>query len=129
MEEQQAFDTWTQAIEEACQSVWDQLGSGKAAAEYGDLLETELQQRNLKVARNARLPLSFLHHQIEDQFEVGLLVENEILVEVPEDTQLKEYLAAQLETSLQLTGKRTGYLAVFEPDPGTLPRRLDNPQL
>lgn len=127
MEKIEAYEKWSQAIEEACQEVFKELGTDKGVTEYEDRLEQVLRQRNLQVARNTSIPLSFLHHQVEEQFPVALLIEGEILLEVPEIRHQADYLAVQLETSLQLTGKRIGYLAVFENGSAHFPRRLENP--
>lgn len=79
---------------------------------YEAALCIELEERGLKYARQARVPCYYKGRPL-GKYEVDLIVEDRVVVELKSVAYMNLVFEAQLLTYLRLTGKRLGLLINF----------------
>ena len=89
------------------------LGPGLLESVYVTTLAWELEQRGLRVIRQAEIPVVYQGTRIEAGFRADLIVEDQVLVEVKSVEQLAPVHKKQLLTYLRLANKRLGLLINF----------------
>ncbi len=93
--------------------VHKQLGPGLLESVYELSLLKELSSRNINVLRQVSLPVIYKGEDLNAEFKIDLLVENEIIIELKAVETLLPVHKAQLLTYLRLSEKKLGYLINF----------------
>jgi len=93
--------------------VHKELGPGLLESVYETCLLEELKINNLKVYNQVKLPINYKGKELNKDFYIDLLVENEIIVELKSVDILLPVHEVQLVTYLKLADKRIGLLINF----------------
>lgn len=89
------------------------LGPGLLETVYELSLFKELTLRKLNVKRQVPVPVLYKGEDLNAEFRIDILVENEIIIELKAVESLLPVHTAQLLTYLRLTEKNLGYLINF----------------
>ena len=100
-------------ILDAAISVHKEMGPGLLESVYELCLLEELQMRNIKVRSQVYLPLLYKGIELEKNFRMDLLVENEIIIEIKTVEFILPVHEAQIISYLKLADKRLGLLINF----------------
>ena len=100
-------------ILDACISVHKELGPGLLESVYTYALLKELEFRDIKAFKNISIPLYYKGFDTGKYYEMDLLVENEIVIEIKSAESMHPVYLAQLISYLKLSDKRLGYLVNF----------------
>ncbi len=100
-------------ILDAAITVHKELGAGLLESAYQISLKRELELRNLSV--KARVPVELIYKEIHlgKAYEIDLLVEDEIVVEIKSCESITPIFISQTITYLKLYNKKLGYLVNF----------------
>lgn len=90
-----------------------ELGPGLLESVYEYCLVSELLQRGLKTERQVRLPVFYKGVQLDKEFFIDILVEDEIVLELKCAEFTLPVHEIQLVTYLKLANKRLGFLLNF----------------
>jgi len=93
--------------------VHKQLGPGLLESVYELSLFKELSVRNLNVKKQVSIPVLYKGEDLNAEFKIDILVENEIVIELKAVEILLPVHKAQLLTYLRLSEKKLGYLINF----------------
>ncbi len=107
------YNDLSEAIIGAAIEVHKELGPGLIESVYESCLISELQERGISVKSQIDLPLFYKGKQIEKNFRIDLLVEDEIIVELKAVDELSKIHEVQLVTYLKLANKKLGLLINF----------------
>ena len=88
------------------------LGPGLLESIYETAMCIELDERDLRYARQVRIPACYKGHPL-GTYEVDLIVEDLVMVEIKSVSYMKPVFEAQVLTYLRLTQKRLGLLMNF----------------
>ena len=97
----------------AAVEVHKQLGPGLLESVYEHCMLDELQRRNIKVRAQIPVPLFYKGKELNKEFKLDLLVENELIVELKAVENLIPLYEVQVLTYLRLTDKTLGLLINF----------------
>jgi GxxExxY protein len=100
-------------IVDAAYHVHKELGPGLLESVYEYCLIEELKSRNLTVASQIKLPVIYKGKQLDKEFVMDILVENEIVIELKAVEQILPVHEVQLLTYMKLADKKLGYLINF----------------
>jgi len=101
-------------IIQAAITVHKELGPGLLESVYNDCLLIELQDMDVKVRSEVRLPVFYRGRKIKDEgFRLDLLVEDLIIVELKSAEMIQLVHKKQLLTYLRLANKPLGLLINF----------------
>ena len=100
-------------IVDAAYHVHKELGPGLLESVYEYCLIEELKSRNLTVASQIKLPVVYKGKQLNKEFIIDILVENEIVIELKAVEILLPVHEVQLLTYMKLADKKLGYLINF----------------
>ncbi len=100
-------------VVDAAFKVHTTLGPGLLESVYEVVMDFELRQRGLVVARQVMLPIQYESLRIENALRVDLLVEDKVVVELKSVDVLIPIHKKQLLTYLKLSGKKLGLLINF----------------
>lgn len=89
------------------------LGPGLYESVYHKLLEYELKKRGLRVQCEVRVPVVYDKITFDVGFEMDLLVEDLVIVELKSVDELHPVHKKQVLTYLKLSGKKLGLLINF----------------
>jgi GxxExxY protein len=107
------LDTLTYKINGGAIEVHRRLGPGLFESVYHTCMEWELQDCSLKFVTHELLPLTYKGRQVDAAFELDLLVEGLIVVELKAVKELAPIHEAQVLTYLRLTNAPLGLLINF----------------
>ena len=93
--------------------VHKQLGPGLLESVYEICLYKELRNRNLFVERQVQLPIIYKGEDLNSDFRIDLLVENEVIIELKAVETILPVHEAQLLTYFKLADKKLGLLINF----------------
>jgi len=93
--------------------VHSELGPGLFESTYEECLFFELKEAGLKVERQKELPLAYKEINLDAGYQVDLLVEDSIVIELKAVEELTEVHEAQLLTYLELSKCKLGLLINF----------------
>ena len=93
--------------------VHKQLGPGLLESVYELSLFKELSSRKVKAQRQVPIPVLYKGEDLNAEFKIDILVENEIVIELKAVEIILPVHKAQLLTYLRLSEKRLGYLINF----------------
>ena len=80
---------------------------------YETCLCKELNLKGIKYKKQLSLPINYKGFQLDSDFRIDILIENEIIVELKAIESLLPVHEAQLLTYLKLANKRLGLLINF----------------
>ena len=100
-------------IVDAAYKIHLHFGPGLLESAYEAVLGYELSKRNLKVATQIPIHITYEGIQLETAFRADMIVEDKVLVELKSIEQLSPVHSKQLLTYLRLADKRLGLLINF----------------
>lgn len=103
----------TGIVLDACVKIHTAIGPGCFEKVYEEALSYELSKRNLRVLRQALLPIEYEEIFIEDAYKLDLLVENKVIVEIKSVEKLHPVHFKQVRTYLKLSRLKNGILLNF----------------
>ena len=106
-------DPRTAPIVSSAIEVHRQLGPGLLESAYEEALCHELHSRGLCFQRQVHLPLVYKGIRLDCGYQIDLLVENEVLVELKAVESVLPVHEAQLLTYMRLAHKTVGLLINF----------------
>jgi GxxExxY protein len=112
-EPSEALDKIASQIVDSAYTVHRNKGPGLLERIYRDCLIIEMEKRGLKVGKEVHVPVYYENIQLDSDYVLDLIVENQIVVELKTVEQLSELHRSQLRTYLDITGCRLGFLINF----------------
>jgi len=100
-------------ILDACIQVHKELGPGLLESVYHYALMKEFEWRGIRVDSKVFMPLVYKGHETGKHFEIDMVVEKGIIIELKSVDVLHPVFEAQLITYLKLADLRLGYLVNF----------------
>jgi len=100
-------------ILDACMCVHKELGPGLLESVYEYALLAELQLRNISAVNRVSIELFYKGVATGKFYEIDILVENEIVIELKAVDVMHPVFEAQLISYLRLADKRLGFLVNF----------------
>lgn len=94
-------------------SVHRELGPGLLESAYELALARELMLKDINVQRQVPVQLTYKGTNLGKAYEIDLLIEDEIIVEIKATLDMHPVYTAQLITYLKLYKKKLGYLINF----------------
>lgn len=107
------LNTITAKILDACIDVHKNLGPGLLESVYEYCLYKELENRGINVKQQVFLPVVYKGEEIDINFRMDLLVEDEIVIELKSVETILPIHEAQILTYLKLADKKLGLLINF----------------
>ena len=107
------YNSITERIIKCAIDVHKELGPGLMESVYEVCLKKTLIDDGLFVISQVILPVVFKGTQLDKEFVLDLLVENEIILELKSVEAILPVHEAQLVTYLKLSGKKLGLLINF----------------
>jgi GxxExxY protein len=106
-------DSLTPKIIAAAIEVHKNLGPGLLESVYESSLEHELLLQGMEVQRQLSVPFTYKGIELNLDYRLDLLIENEIIIEIKSVSEVKAIHKAQLLTYLRLRGGGIGLLLNF----------------
>lgn len=103
----------TSEIIGAAIEVHKELGPGLLESAYQACLCRELSLRGINFEQKRSLPLTYKGVQLDCGYEIDILVEGQIVLELKAVTEMHPVFEAQLLTYMKLSGCRVGLLINF----------------
>jgi len=100
-------------VVDAALAVHRALGPGLLELVYEVVLAYELEQRGLKVQRQAPIAIEYAGIEFQEGFRVDLVVEDKVIVELKSVEKVSGAHKKQVQTYLKLTGRKLGFLLNF----------------
>lgn len=100
-------------ILDACIAVHKELGPGLLESVYVYALLKEFEIRGIKSVAKISLPLFYKGFDTGKYYEMDLLIEDEIVIEVKSAEIMNPVFMAQIISYLKLSDKKLGYLVNF----------------
>jgi GxxExxY protein len=97
----------------ACIEIHNKLGPGLLESAYEECLCYELAQRGLRFTRQQPLPVVYKGVRLDCGYQIDVVVENAVILELKTVEHLLPIHQAQLLTYLKLTGLSLGLLLNF----------------
>jgi len=94
-------------------AIHKELGPGLLETVYEIVLAHELTQRGLRVDRQVPIPIQYHGLRFEEGFRADLIVGGKVIVELKSVERVVAAHKKQVQTYLQLTGLKLGYLLNF----------------
>ena len=114
--DRQALDRITLTIIQAAIEVHKLLGPGLLEKIYLACLIYELTERGLKIVAQRLIPVRYKNLILPNAYQIDLLVEDEVIVELKCVEAVLPVHLAQVRTYLRATEKRVGLLINFNVD-------------
>jgi GxxExxY protein len=111
--QEEEYNIITHQIIKCAIEVHRNLGPGLMESVYEICLYKELRQGGLQINRQIILPVIYKGEQLEKDFIIDQLIENEIILELKSVEGLLPVHEAQLLTCLKLSGNKIGLLINF----------------
>jgi GxxExxY protein len=106
-------DSLTPKIIAAAIEVHKNLGPGLLESVYESSLEHELLLQGMEVQRQLSVPFTYKGIELNLDYRLDLLIEDEIIIEIKSVSEVKAIHKAQLLTYLRLRGGGIGLLLNF----------------
>ncbi len=100
-------------ILDACITVHKELGPGLLESVYEYALLKEFELRGINAVNRVALELFYKGHSTGKYYEIDMLVENEIVIELKAVEAMHPVYDAQIISYLKLANKRLGFLVNF----------------
>ena len=111
--EKQRYNNLSKEILDASIFVHKEVGPGLLESVYELCLAKELDLRGVKSQRQVYLPLLYRGEELNKDFRIDLLVEEEIIIEIKAVEVLLPVHEAQIISYLKLAKKKLGFLINF----------------
>lgn len=111
--ETQSFKAITEKVIGACIEIHRTLGPGLLESAYEECLCYELARLGFKFERQVPLPVKYKNAHLDCGYQLDVVVENRIILELKAAEQLLPIHDAQLLTYLKLSGLTLGLLINF----------------
>lgn len=111
--EKQEYNQLGGIILDAAIRVHRELGAGLLESAYHIALMTELEIREISFTQKVPVPLIYRGINTGKFFEIDILVEDEIIIELKATDGMPPVFMAQIITYLKLSNKKLGYLINF----------------
>lgn len=112
MTKEQYYELGKQVLD-SCIAVHKELGPGLLESVYVYALIKEFELRGIKATSRIAVPLFYKGFNTGKNYEIDLLVENEIIIEAKAVDIMHPVYEAQLISYLKLSNKKLGYLINF----------------
>lgn len=106
-------DPRTGPVVEAAIEVHRHLGPGLLESVYEECLCHELHLKGLPFQRQVRVPVLYKGVSLDCDYQIDLVIRNEVIVELKSIEKILPVHEAQLLTYMKLTGKTVGLLINF----------------
>lgn len=93
--------------------VHTQLGAGLLESTYESCLFYELKENNINVERQKKLPIIYKGIQLDTDYRIDLLIDNQLIIELKSVETLQPVHSAQLLTYMKLSNLKYGLLLNF----------------
>ncbi len=93
--------------------VHTQLGAGLLESTYENCLFYELKENNINVERQKKLPIIYKGIQLDTDYRIDLLIDNQLIIELKSVEALQPVHSAQLLTYMKLSNLKYGLLLNF----------------
>ena len=107
------YNQLSKQILDASIYVHKEMGPGLLESIYELCLTKELNYRNIKTQNQVLLPLYYRGEQLNKEFRIDILIEEEIIIEAKAVEVLLPVHEAQIISYLKLADKRLGFLINF----------------
>ncbi len=107
------YNNISKQILDASIRVHKEMGPGLLESVYEICLIKELSLRKIKTESQVFLPLNYRGYELNKDFRIDLLVENEIIIEIKAVEVLLPVHEAQIISYLKLADKSLGFLINF----------------
>ncbi len=94
-------------------TVHKKMGPGLLESVYEISLMKEFETRNIKAENQVSIPLFYKGYELNKDFRIDILVEDEIIIEIKSSEIMHPVYAAQIISYLKLANKRLGFLINF----------------
>lgn len=111
--EREEYNRLASEIVNACIEVHKHMGPGLLESVYEECLMKELTLRGIYAESQVAVPLYYKGFRLDKRFEVDILVEREIVLELKAVLVMHPVFECQLTSHLKLADKRLGYLLNF----------------
>jgi len=111
--EKEKYNYLSGKILNSCIEVHKHMGPGLLESVYEYALMTELSLQGINAKNRITIPLFYKNIDTGKAFEIDILVENEIILELKSVETLHPVYSAQLITYLKLANKKLGFLINF----------------
>ena len=111
--ERDKLNSLSKQILEASLEVHRIMGPGLLESVYEACLMKELAIRGVKAVGQVRIPLIFKGYELDKDYRIDVLVENEIIIEIKAVEIMLAVHEAQNISYLKLADKRLGFLINF----------------
>ncbi|MFM9907997.1 MAG: GxxExxY protein [Chitinophagaceae bacterium] len=112
MTKEHYFELGRQVLD-SCIAVHKELGPGLLESVYVYALIKEFELRGIKATSRVAVPLYYKGYNTGKNYEMDLLVEDEIIIEAKAVDIMHPVYEAQLISYLKLSNKKLGYLVNF----------------
>lgn len=103
----------TAVVINSAMEVHTALGPGLLESAYETCLKHELTSRNIKVASQLELPISYKNNLIDSGYRIDLLIEDQLIVELKAVDRILPIHEAQLLSYLKMSNLKIGLLLNF----------------
>lgn len=93
--------------------VHTQLGADLLESTYESCLFYELKENNINVERQKKLPIIYKGIQLDTDYRIDLLIDNQLIIELKSVEALQPVHSAQLLTYMKLSNLKYGLLLNF----------------
>lgn len=100
-------------VVDCCYKIHKELGPGLLESVYEIILAHELENRGLRVKRQAPVPVVWNDIRFDEGFRADLIVEDRLIIELKSVEKTAPVHTKQLLTYLRLTDKRLGLMVNF----------------
>lgn len=107
------YNSLSKQILDASIRVHKEMGAGLLESVYEQCLMKELDLRKIKNESQVFLPLNYRGYELNKDFRIDLLIENEIIIEIKAVEVLLPVHEAQIISYLKLADKSLGFLINF----------------
>ena len=94
-------------------AVHREMGPGLLESVYQHCMTKELRAKNISISQGVAVPLCYKGEQLDKDYVIDLLVENEIIVELKAVEGILPVHEAQIISYLKLANKKLGFLINF----------------
>lgn len=109
----QDIDILTNKVLGLAFEVHTQLGAGLLESTYESCLFYELKENNINVERQKKLPIIYKGIQLDTDYRIDLLIDNQLIIELKSVETLQPVHSAQLLTYMKLSNLKYGLLLNF----------------
>lgn len=111
--EKERYNYLSREILDASITVHKEMGPGLLESVYELSLMKEFETRNIKAFNQVAIPLFYKGYELDKDFRIDILVEDEIIIEIKSSEIMHPVYEAQIISYLKLANKKLGFLINF----------------